>query len=84
MLDGPETLRVETWLLVAGQKVGDLNLPGIEAARGTDLQQSHLDCQSYSNDFKDSLGRETQQSQLPPVLSRAGEGTDCKNLKMRI
>lgn len=81
MLDGPETPRVETWLLISGQRVGDLNLPSIGAACDTDLQESHLDCWSYDDDFKDNLERENQQSQLPPVVIRAVEGTDHKDLK---
>lgn len=84
MLDGPETPRVETWLLISSERVGDLNLPSIEAACDTDLQQSHLDCWSYGHDFKDNLERENQQSQLPPVVIRAVEGTDHKDLKRRI
>lgn len=39
---------------------------------------------SYGDNFKDSLGREKQQSQLPSVLTRAGEGTDHEDLKRRI
>lgn len=84
MLDGPETPRADPWLLISGQRVGDLNLPGTEADHDTDLQQSHLDCWSCGDDFKDDFGRENQQSQLPPVLIRAGEGTGRKDLKTRI
>lgn len=59
MLDGPETPRTETWLLISGQRPGDLNLPDTETAHGTDLQQSHLDCCSYGVGFKDNLGEKT-------------------------
>lgn len=46
LLDGPENPRAETWLLTFGQRVGDSNIPGIEAAHDTDLQQNHINCQS--------------------------------------